>query len=39
MLNIEAAAASVNMVVWGTVCASLCIALVYRFLKTFVFSV
>lgn len=39
MLNLDAAASSVNMVVWGTVCAALCIALVYRFLKTFVFSV
>jgi hypothetical protein len=35
----EAAAATLQMVVWGTVCAGLCIALIYRFLKTFVFSV
>lgn len=35
----EAAGATVQMVWWGAVCAGLCVALVYRFLKTFVFTV
>lgn len=35
----DAAAAILNTVLWGTVCAGLSIALVYRLLKTFVFTV
>jgi hypothetical protein len=38
-IPMEAAAAIVNSVCWGAVCAGLSIALIYRLLKVFVFSV